>query len=228
MIRSLIVKISGLSFGQIDRVAFWTFILVIVTFLLWWVGKKQLGGISKTAKADFIKKFSDQFFSKDTQLVVMLFDYNALSFRNGSIEYGKDVDSKPFPYFVINENVVEQFKIESVAIKQLLEKKYYSSYEVDDCLLGFFEDLGSFEKKRLIDIEGVYNAFDWYMDIVWNNEEIKKYMKSQNEDEKEGDDIYEDFKYIYEKCDSYGKAKLAGKWIWWWKIKWIIDRYFLK
>jgi len=222
MIRELIIKIAGLSAEKIDRIAFWTFALFLATLFLWWIAKRQLGGINKTTKADFIKKFTDDFFNETTRDIIMLFDYKALNFRNGEIEYGQDIPTKPFPYFLIDENVVKQLKIDPVKQKQIIDKKYYSAFEIDDYILGFFEDLGSYEKKGLIDIEGVYNGFDWYIDIIWNNEEIKKYAKSQTEDEKEGDDIYEDFKYIYEKCDSYGKAKLSNERIWWWKIRWLL------
>lgn len=226
MIHSFLTYVSGSATNTpslyVDRVGFWTFALFLATALLAYFAGKQLGGISKTTKADFIKKFTDGFFSEETRDMIMLFDYKALDFRSRDIEYSEDILTKPFPYFAINEDVVKQLEINPAKQKKILDKKYYSGFEVDDYLLGFFEDLGSYEKKGLIDIEGVYNGFDWYIDIIWNNYEIKNYTKSQTEDEKEGDDIYEDFKYIYEKCDSYGKAKLNNKWMWWWKIKWFL------
>ncbi len=224
-----ILQISGVANDTaISRTALWTAGLFVATILLWWIAKGQLSGINKTTKADFIKKFTDDFFNETTREIIMLFDYKALNFRSSEIEYGKDISTKPFPYFMIDENIVKQLKIDLKKRKGILDKECYSSFEIDDCLLGFFEDLGSYEKKGLIDIEGVYDGFDWYIDIIWNNCEIKNYARSQADDEKDGDDIYENFKYIYEKCDSYGKAKLAGQWIWWWKIKWWIDKIFFK
>jgi len=220
MIRYFFIWVSDLFAGQVDRVAFWTFALVIATLLLWWIAKRQLGGINKVTKADFIKKFSDSFFSDTTRRIIMLFDYNALSFRETEIEYGEDIPTKIFPYFIINEDVVRQLMISSKEQKELLDKKCYSGFEIDDYLLSFFEDIGSFEKKGLINIRDVYDCFDWYIDTIWNNEEVRKYMKRDIENEKDGDDISEDFIYIYGKCKSYRKAKLNGKNMWWWKIKW--------
>ena len=224
MINDILTCIAGLSGGSIDRVALWTFGLVIVTMFLWLIARKQLGGINKTAKADFIKKFTDGFFSAETRELLMLFDYNALHFRSVNIELGEDNPAKRFPYFAINEDIVKQLPITPETQKKILDKKCFTCYEIDDRLLGHFEDLGSYERKKLIDIEGVYDGFDWYIDLIWNNDEIQKYVNSQRDDEKDGDDLYEDFKYIYNKCDSYGKAKAAGKCLLWWELKWRIKR----
>ncbi len=225
MIHDILKYIAGIKLSDltIDRVAFWTFVLTIITLFLWWIARKQLGGINKTTKADFIKKFTDDFFSETTRDILMLLDYNALNFSSCNIEYDENIPPKTFPYFSINEDVVKQIRVDSIKQKQFIDKKFFSSFEMDDYVLGFFEDFGFYEKNGLINIEGVYNSFDWYIDMVWNNEEIKRYIMSQTKDEKEGYDIYEDFRYIYEKCDSYGKAKSVGKWMWCWKIKWFLS-----
>jgi len=221
MLKEILKYISGTTSYQgnaIDKIGFWTFLLAVAAFLAWWVAKRQLGGISKAAKADFIKKFTDDFFSETTRDIIMLFDYNALHYQNKDIDYGKDVPSKPFPYFVIDENIVKQLQVSPEQQKILLDRRVYSSFEIDDYLLGYFEDLGAFEKNGLIDIDAVYSGFDWYINIIWNNEEIGKYINSQKDDEDEGEDIYENFQYIYEKSCSYGKAKSSFIKLWWWKL----------
>ena len=114
---------------------------------------------------------------------------------------------------------MDQIKISLEEQQILINKKFYGTFEIDDHLLGKFEDIGSFEKKNLLDIDDVYGSFDWYINIIWNNEEIRKYISNQIETENDGDDIYENSKYITYKCGSYGEAKLANKWIWWWKIR---------
>jgi hypothetical protein len=219
MIKYLLTKFVGLSSGHIVRVALWTFGLVLATLVLVWIAKKQLGGLSKTAKADFNKKFNDDFFNDTTRKIVMLFDYDALRFMNVEIKYGEYKTTKSFPYFLINEDVINQLKISPEELKLLHDKKLFTGFEIDDFLLGYFEDIGLFEKKKLIDISDVYNDFDWYLNIIWNNEEIKKYVWSQIELENDGNDIYEYTKYIYEKCSSYRDAKLDGRVMWWWKFK---------
>ncbi len=220
--KSIVIYILGLNYEKLDMVAFWTFFLVLVTFFLWLVAKRQLGGINKVSKADFIKKFSDSFFSETTLKIIMLFDYKALSYREAEIEYGDDIPIKTFPYFIIDEDIVKQLKISSEEQKILIDKKCFSGFEIDEYLLNLFEDIGSFEKKGLINIRDVYDNFDWYITAIWNNEEVRKYTNYDIENEKDGDDISEDFIYIYGKCKSYRKAKLSGKNMWWWRIKWIL------
>lgn len=223
MFRDFLTHISGTasySGSAIDKVGLWTFFLVVATILLWWVAKKQLGGISKTAKVDFIKKFSNEFFSETTRDVLMLLDYNALNFRIKEIEYGENIPSKPFPYFLINEEVTKQLEIEPEKLKRLLDRKTYSAFEIDDCLLGYFEDMGSFEKYGLLDIDHVYDYFDWYIENCWNNGEIKKYIEQQRGEEKDGDDIYENFEYIFNKCCSFEKSKNKNEPKFWWRLKW--------
>jgi hypothetical protein len=48
--------------------------------------------------------------------------------------------------------------------------------ELDDFLLGHFEDIGLFEEKGLIDTEMVYEEFSYYIFEVFENPEIKKYL----------------------------------------------------
>ncbi len=227
MIKGIITRISGTTTYNgiaVDRVAFWTFCLVLATLFLLWIAKKQLGGISKTAKADFILRFTEQFFGEETRDIIMLFDYGALKFQNAYVEYSENIEPKLFPYFVIDEGIVSQLKINPEKQQKILKRKYYSPFEIDDFLIGYFEDLGSYERKALIDIEGIYDGFSWYIGIIWKNEEIQKFIKSQK------NEIYGDigvsFKYIYEKIDSYSKAKSAGELMWWWKIKWFIKNRF--
>jgi hypothetical protein len=220
MIRDILTKISGLSGGQIDKIALWTFALVVATLLLWWIARKQLGGINRTAKADFSNKFDDNFFNKTTRTLVMLFDYDALTFNRSDISYGVNIKGKPFFYFDINDEIIEQFKISPDEKKYLLEKKIFTAYEIDDYLLGYFEDIGSFEKDGLLHIRDVYNRFDIYLDSIWNNQEIQNYISTVRDNENDGEDIYEDFDYIYKKCDSYGNAKASGDFMLWWSIKW--------
>ena len=202
------------------HVALWTFWLVVFTFFIWLVGKNQLGGLNSTAKADFIERFSDKFFSPETRAILMLIDYEALHFKICNIDHGDDASLVGFPYFMIDEKVVKQFEIPAKALADILERKVYSAYEIDDFLLGHFEEIGLFEKQGRLDIGDVYSFFDWYIDLSWNNPEIQKYVQHQRDCD--GDDIYGDFEYIYRKCDMYGKylnqkskpSKLL------WKVKW--------
>jgi hypothetical protein len=147
-------------------------------FLAWW----QLSKLSKTSSGEFIHKFKTDFFTKETRQLIMLVDNNCLIFKNDS-----------FPYFEvkIDSKVPDQ-------IKSAIDKEFYTGYEVDDYLLGHFEDLGIFRARRIIDIDIIYESFSWYIEKAWKNKEIQKYIKVQKE--VEGSDIYENFEEIYNAC----------------------------
>ncbi len=204
----------------------WPFVAAVATVLLWLVALQELGGANIVARTDFVRRFNADFFGEETRDLVMLFDYKVLKFKIRTLDYGKGEpeNRKAFPFFEIQNNVLLKLVINNEKKKKLRIRGIYTAFEVDDLLLGFFEDIGALEKRGLLDVKDVYNNFDWYIDMLWNNEEVQKYIQSQKSGEKEGEDIYEDFKYIYDKCDSFGKAKLAGHWLWWWKVKWRIRR----
>ena len=224
---NLFIKIADINTnGHIDRISLWTFALVVATIFLWRIARKQLGDVSKTAKAEFIRKFSSDFFQEQTRDILMLLDFNALLFRGGyKIEYGNNVESKKFPYFEIDQKVVNQTMISDEKKQWFASKKYYSGFEIDDLLLGPLENISNFEQRKLVDIRQVYDDFDHYINLAYDNYEIRKYIKEQRDEEKDGQNIYTEFEYIYRKCDSYEKNVVGGKW-WFcfWEIKW----FFIK
>jgi hypothetical protein len=223
MINDIVNFISGTSSYTgytFDRIGLWTLLLVVATVLLWLVARKQLSGLGKTAKMDFIRKFSFEVFSDLTRDIFMLLDYDALHFQTSNINYSEDISPKEFPFFIIDEEIVKQLKIDPIKMRNILQRKVYSAFEIDDYLLGHFEDIGMFEKRGLLDIEDVYSVFDWYIEIYWKNDELQKYIKHQRETEEEGDDIYEDFEYIFRKCRSYEQYKNKREPKLFWRLKW--------
>lgn len=206
-------------YSDLDRAGFWTMCLTLVTAFLLVIGWIQLAGIKKVSKADYINKFTDVFFSEETRLLMLLLDYNALKFEVKNIQFEADTPSKPFPYFAVRRDIAKQL-FDKSELQKL--KEHYSAFDTDDNLLGKFEDIGCFEKQGLIGIEGVYDTFDWYIQMVWQNPEIKKYIEHQQSTEIDGDDIYENFKYIFEKSSSFKRSKNKGEWKWWWALKWRI------
>lgn len=183
---------------------FWIFISSVATFLLWLVAFLEFDGVGKVTKAKFVRGFNREFFTKETRELIMLFEYKALKFIDiHEIEYfnkKERISSEKFSYFLINEEIVDQFRIDAESVDRIRRKKYISTYEIDD-FLGYFEDIGSFEKQGLLEIIDVYDHFSYYIETIWNDSEIQKYIKTL-----EGD-IYENFEYIYNKCVFYGKKK---------------------
>jgi len=204
----------------------YTLLLTIVTTILCVVGWVQLRGIKKTSKADFINKFNKDFFNKETQKLILLLSYNALEFKVAEIEYGDDSPSVPYPYFEVKQEVIQQFPHTGNDENVFQEK--YSGFEMDDLLLGYFEEIGCFEKDNLIGIRGVYDGFDWYIQLAWDNSSIKEYIRHTRDEEPNGENIYEDFEYIYNKSKSFGDAKSTNRWMWLWEVRWSVSNWILK
>ena len=176
----------------------WETTSAVATVWLVYVALKELGDGNRTSRADFIQRFCDSFFREETRDLIMLLDNKALSFREDK-----------FPHFVIDENAVKQWPISESKKKALLERKFYSGYEVDDWLLGQFEHIAAFEKGGLSDIEEINNDFSWYIGVAWDNPEIQAYIKNQREDE-DSEDAYDHFEKLALKLASYRKEKRTG------------------
>jgi hypothetical protein len=222
-----------------DRASLWnftlavlTFALVIVTGLLWMVSKRQLGGISKTSKAEFIMKFTNNFFSESTRTLIMLLEYKALRFEKSPVNIGEP-KPKAFLYFDTDTGIIDQMHL-SPSDLDALRQRIYNAYEIDHYLLNHFEDIGLFEKNGLLDIEDIYSGFSWYIDLIWNHPVIQDYINYQKREPAEGtniekdikpkepnkaSDLYDNFKHIAEKCASYERAKMKNTYMFWWRFK---------
>lgn len=195
----------------------WIGLTAILTGILAGVAYWQLKSFNKTTRADFIHRFTKDFFNESTREIIALLDYSALKFRESEIEYGKDIPRREWPYFLIDKDIAGQFKQKIPSQREL-----YTAFELDDDLLGYFDDLGTLEKRGILDISLIYDVFSYYIEIVWENEEIQKYIKWQQADNKDFGDMFENFEYIYRKCKSFGATKRNKQSIWFWKLKWFL------
>jgi hypothetical protein len=174
-----------------------------------WIAWKELDEIKNTNSADFIHRLKNDFFKEETRNLITLIDLDSLKF----------IEDDDIPYFEVVEEKLENFP-EDIK-NQLSEKKFYTAYEIDDLLLGHFEDIGLLEQKGVLDIEMVYEEFSWYIETTYDNCEIKKYIKYSRKDG-ENEDIYDKSEYLYYKCKSFGKNKRENRSKVFWKIKWWI------
>ncbi|MGA2518651.1 MAG: hypothetical protein ABSG44_19175 [Thermodesulfobacteriota bacterium] len=181
------------------------------TLLLFFVAWEELGNISQTSSADFIHKLKQDFFTEKTRTLIHLIHRGYITFveeyREGEKVY----------FFKVNEEKIKASGLPCDIVARLTKEKAYSSYDVDDLLLGHFEDVGFLENKGLINIEMAEYQFGWYIITVFENPEIKAYLNSQAETI--SPDIYTNFKYIYEKCKSFQKVKPQIRSIIYWKFK---------
>ena len=99
---------------------------------------------------------------------------SALEFKVLKI-MGKDGEKiDELPIFEIKKNIAAQLK-EVVDIKS--EKTGYTAFEIDDLLLGHFDDIGWYEKRGLIDVETIREMFGYCIYECYQNEEIQKYLQ---------------------------------------------------
>ena len=77
-----------------------------------------------------------------------------------------------------------------------LQRAFYLTQELDDFLLGHFEDAALLENKGVIDLEDANQNFEYYLSTTLDNDEIKEYIKWAKEDDQ---DIYSNIEKLYNK-----------------------------
>jgi hypothetical protein len=186
----LLAWLFGTNDHGIDRTALWTGVIALVTFgavLFAWV---QLRAIRKTSRADFAKRFIDTFFNDDTRTLFALLMNSALTFEVKNIdENGQKVDR--LPYMKIKPEIVKQLS-GIIAVER--GRLGYSAFEIDDFLLGHFDDLGRYVMQKLIDFKTARLIFSYYVTESFENPAISEYLRDEDNQGK-----YTDFRYIYNK-----------------------------
>jgi hypothetical protein len=172
----------------IERSAFWSGVAVILATIGIAIALGQLGGIKKVSRADFAKRFIDTFFNPETRTLFTLLLNSALEFAILEIvdETGTVIDR--LPYFRIKQSVAGQLR----GVVPVEEKRTgYSAFEIDDFLLGFFDDLGWYHKQGLIDIDTIKQAFGYYICESYENDQVRRMRINTGR--------YVDFRYLYNK-----------------------------
>ncbi len=167
----------------------------LLALVLGFVGWVQLDKVSQAESTGFILNLKGDFFKDETRLLVQLIDNDWLKF----VEKRNLGES----YFQVDDPAIQASELHDQLKNRLLAKRIYSVYDLDDLLLGHFEDLGLLEKEGLIRLEMIYGVFSWYIEVTWENREIQKYVRAQRE---EDEGIYEDFEYIYGQCHEFGEG----------------------
>jgi len=161
----------------------------------------QLYYLNKNRKADFIHRFKKDFFCESTRHILFLIDLDLLTFSDPQ-------SNQEYPYFKIDKNKLEKLPDVFIEYKNSAKKMNYTidAFKIDEYLLGHFEDMGLFKKDRVMNLRYIYESFDWYIQITYDNSAIIKYIDWQERQEN-GEDVYEWFRYIAEQCKKYGKKK---------------------
>lgn len=160
---------------MVDRTALWTGAIAIVTVLAAGLAIFQLRNIRRTASADFTKRFINSFFVADTRCLFTLLLNSALEFDLKKILIdGRELDELPC------------LRIKKVVTDQLTgivsfdpTKAGYSAFEIDDFLLGHFEDVGWYIRHGLMNLRTADQSFGYYLIATVEHPEMKKYLDHQ-------------------------------------------------
>ncbi|MGH7093198.1 MAG: hypothetical protein ACREFB_06665, partial [Stellaceae bacterium] len=165
-------------------------ITAIATLALIWLGIKQLQGLANTANADFVLRRADKFFQSETRVLLHLIEDNYLLFK----------EKTPLrnSYFLLDEQKIKCLH-EDIKNK-FLKKRVYSTYEIDDLILGPLEDIATLEEKNRISFDLIYDFFSWYISRVWENSEIQRYVHAARKEREGGGDIYEGLEKLAKRC----------------------------
>jgi hypothetical protein len=181
MLHKILIYFFGSNAGVIDRAGFWTGVSALMTGLAAVVAivaiiiaVVQLRAAAKTARADFGKRFADSFFTTETRELFTLLMNSALKFQVMDIfdKDGKKIDY--LPIFTIDREVARQLEI---VVKVESTRTAYSAFDMDDLLLGHFDDIGWYENEKLMDRGAIQGTFGYYVTTAYKNEEVQKYLK---------------------------------------------------
>jgi uncharacterized membrane protein len=185
-------------------------ITAVVTLALIWLGIEQLQGLSETARkqaetaaasartsdADFILRRADHFFRSETRTLYHLIEDAYLLFE----------EKRPLrdSCFILDEakltNLHDEIK------KTLVAKRVYSTYDIDDLILGSLEDLATLEMNGIITFSLIYEFFSWYICRAWENSEIRRYVHAARTEREGAGDIYAGLQSLAERCEKRERA----------------------
>jgi hypothetical protein len=99
---------------------------------------------------------------------------------------------------MIDERKLSESNLHNDLKTRLLARRAYSTYEIDDLLLGPLEDIASLEDQLSFDV--IYQFFSYYICRVWENGEIKRYVRGARTERAEAADIYLSSESLAERC----------------------------
>jgi len=174
------------------------------TLILAYIVLQQLSKIYSTSNADLIHKLKTDLFRPETRILIHLLGNEYLIFmvpENSQTEL-------PYKeaYFEVDVEKISKTNLPQEIKDDITKNKYYSTYEINDILLGHFENIGLFWEIGALEIDVIYAKFGYYLSLAYDNPAIKEYIKFARKD---GADIYDKFEKVYNASKSYGQKKLA-------------------
>jgi hypothetical protein len=173
---------------HINRSTFWTMLSTVSTFVLLIITIEQLREVKETTSADFSHKVKDDLFTPGNVKLIALLDDSILIFKS---------DSENNAWFEVDTNLNKKLPLQ-LQHKDIL--RTYNLFEIDQ-LLQDFEDLAFYEKRGQIKFEYIYDQYAYYIEMIWRNREIQKYILWQR-NQSNFSNTYVNFEYIYKKLKA--------------------------
>ncbi len=186
-------------------------ITAIATVSLAIIAYWQLHKANLISSVDFVNRLNKEFFTEKAYDICNCLADDLIEFRYKSEDFIIKTNKKRLKEMGFKTNIL-------------------STEDVDEVLLDHFEDVGYYEKRGIIKIDFVYESFSWYIDECGKSLGIRKYIINQRKEEG-CEDLYDNFEYIYRKCENYGFTKNNHKsfyygWFSSWKILWKFKWWF--
>jgi hypothetical protein len=167
----------------------------VITLILAHVAYRQLYSLSLTASGDFILKMKRDFFQEETRRLMHFVTEDWIEF----------VDVKGSEHFRVKEEEVKGSELHAGIKDWLLKVRAYSAFDVDDMLLGHFEDLAMLWDDHVLNINMIHKMFSGYIETVWQNCEVQRYIRNQRNNV--SPDIYEGFERLYDECRRFPQTR---------------------
>ena len=154
---------------------FWAFITAMATVSIAVIAWNELSKNRKIKSAEFINEFTATFFSPKTSELLMLFEFGLIEFISKNTGENK-LKNLPeyFSYFKVR---MEGYKRRGDIPGYLLDyTDIYAAYEIEDLLLGHFEDMGLFIDNKVMTKNFIFDVFGFYIVKTGQNKQIQNYI----------------------------------------------------
>jgi hypothetical protein len=174
--------------GNISRSSFWAMIATISAIFLLIIAYVQLKEIKETTNAEFSHKIKNDLYTQKKIQLISLFDADVICFK---------YNSEGVVWFELDTALYSEMPTTDIYVK--IPTKF-NVFEIDE-LLQDFEDLSFYEKKGQISLEYIYDAYAYYIEMLWENVEIRKYINWQRNQPHNGNS-YINLEGIYNRLKS--------------------------
>lgn len=179
---------------------FWTAVGALAAVAVCFIAWIELSKSRKISEAGFVQDFKKDFYTARTRELLMLFEYNQIQFIESNIQESKKF-GLPQSMCLFQVTTPNYKRKDEIPPYFLSHVNLFSEFEIDDFLLGHFEDLGLFYIQELMSMELIYQVFMPHLKHIWENEAIKNYVKYQRKTYTNMQ-VYSNYELIYKKISE--------------------------